>query len=197
MSVSVFISKEQGSVLARAREVYGHSKQIDVSAEEMCELAASCLKYSRYSSEARAVDALYDKVLGEVADVIIVLDHIIKIFGMTSEDIGKTIDGKIARLEGWLNESSSSEQTTIRREIPHPVDMNGCEGCTYEGSNKSNPKCDTCGPRLKNYVKALPCNGCRHMGDYANMKVGGVCYVCAGTGGGGYEPIEGAADEAK
>lgn len=197
MSVSIVISKEQGAILARAREIYGHAKQIDVSAEEMCELAASCLKYSRYSSEARAVDALYDKVLGEVADVIIVLDHIIKIFGMTSEDIGRTIDGKIARLEGWLNESTSSEQTTISREIPLPNDMNGCEGCAYEGNDKDNHKCGTCGPRFKNYVKALPCNGCKHVGDYAALEVGGVCYECAGTGGGGYAPIEGAADEVK
>lgn len=120
MDITRFITKKQREVLAKARETYGDTAQILVSTEELCELAAVCSKYPRYNTRERAQDELHDKAVDEVADVLIVLDHIINIFGLTPVDIGSRIEGKISRLNRWLNTSNNMEQTTLDREVSQP-----------------------------------------------------------------------------
>lgn len=133
MDVTRFINKKQREVLARARKTYGDTAQILVSTEELCELAAVCSKYPRYQTKKKAQDELHDKAVDEVADVLIVLDHVINIFGLTPVDIGDRIAGKVARLERWLNTSNSMEQTTVDRKVPgqlHITEM--CQGGLFE-----------------------------------------------------------------
>ena len=133
MDITRFINKKQREVLAKARETYGDTAQILVSNEELCELAAVCSKYPRYNTKEKAQDELHDKAVDEVADVLIVLDHVINIFGLTPVDIGDRIAGKVARLERWINTSNSMEQTTVDREVPgqlHITEM--CQGGLFE-----------------------------------------------------------------
>lgn len=129
MDVTRFINKKQRAVLAKARDTYGDTAQILVSTEELCELAAVCSKYPRYETKEKAQDELHDKAVDEVADTLIVLDHIINIFGLTPVDIGERVAGKIARLDRWLHTSNSMEQTTMDREVPGQLSITeGCPG---------------------------------------------------------------------
>lgn len=140
------LTKEHRDALSKARKTYGTTNQILVSNEELCELAAVCAKYPRYSTAEKAQEALYDKALDEVADVLIVLDHIVNIFDLKTPDLKKRVDGKVKRLQGWLNSSDSMEQTTIDRQVPGQTSiptMNGCSGCIYEES-KPLGRCKSC-----------------------------------------------------
>lgn len=123
MKLTKFINKKQRKILAKARETYGDTAQILVSTEELCELAAVCSKYPRYKTKEKAQSKLHDKAVDEVTDVLIILDHVINIFGITSEDIENRVTGKIARLDKWLHTSDSMEQTTIDREIPGQMEI--------------------------------------------------------------------------
>ena len=137
------LTDQQKQVLQLARDTYGTTKQILVSNEELCELAAVCAKFPRYDDEHTAQKALYEKAVGEVADVIIVLDHIINIFRINDKDLSLSIEGKINRLNGWLQKSTSSEQTTIDRDIP----SSPCKNCSsYKNWKELKPggTCFTC-----------------------------------------------------
>lgn len=101
----------------RARQTYGFRKQMSVVGEELSELSILCDKYQRFDSDERAIQALRDHTLEETADVLIVLDHIIKIFQITEEDLKPWVDVKIDRLKRWMNESNSLEQSTIDRSL--------------------------------------------------------------------------------
>lgn len=183
------LTKEHRDALSKARKTYGTTNQILVSNEELCELAAVCAKYPRYSTAEKAQEALYDKALDEVADVLIVLDHIINIFDLKTPDLKKRVDGKVKRLQGWLNSSDNMEQTTIDRQVPGQTSiptMNGCSGCIYEES-KPLGRCKSCVDQ-SNYKKGFPCSTCQHMGNFKNMKDGEVCEVCVRTDGSMYCP---------
>lgn len=168
MHITRFIDRDQREVLRRARETYGDTAQILVSTEELCELAAVCSKYPRYKTKEKAQEELRSKAVDEVADTLIVLDHIINIFGLTPVEIGDRITGKISRLDRWLHTSSSMEQTTIDRDVP----------------GEESPKQDA-GDIF------LPCAKCKNRGDYNNLKPGGVCLKCVEESGSGFDPIEG------
>lgn len=191
MEVTRFISKRDRQVLAKARKTYGDTAQILVSTEELCELAAVCSKYPRYKTKEKAQDELHDKAVDEVADVLIVLDHIINIFGLTPVDIGDRIAGKVARLERWLNTSNSMEQTTVDRGVPGQLHITGmCQGCVYDTNPETIGPCCNCGAEHSNYKKALPCGKCTHRGDFTNLKPNGCCVKCVETDGSLFEPIE-------
>lgn len=191
MDVTRFINKKQREVLAKARETYGDTAQILVSTEELCELAAVCSKYPRYQTKEKAQDELYEKAVDEVADVLIVLDHVINIFGLTPVDIGDRVAGKIARLERWMNTSNSMEQTTVDREVPgqlHVQEM--CHGCAYVTNPRTIGPCYGCGAEHSHYKKALPCGNCIHRGDFKNFKLGEHCGKCIETDGSLFESAE-------
>lgn len=108
--------------LKRARETYGDINQIIVSIEEFNELSAILAKFSRYHNKSTAVHELKSKVVDEVADVTIVLEHVKAIFEISEKELGKRMEKKIERLDKWLDTSDDMEQTTIDREIPNTKD---------------------------------------------------------------------------
>lgn len=156
----VGLSQAQLDILAKARSTYGATAQILVSNEELCELAAVCAKFPRYESPEKAREELYDRAVDEVADVIIVLDHIVSIFDIKAEDVRTRISGKIGRLAYWLSQSESMEETTLYRDIPS-TDPN-------QLSLFDNIGC--------------PCVGCSYYKNFLELKIGGKCYECQGTG---------------
>lgn len=156
----VGLNEEQLSVLAQARRTYGDTAQILVSNEELCELAAVCAKFPRYESPDKARKELYDRAVDEIADVVIVLDHIMNIFDIKAEDLRTRISGKIARLTNWLNKSTSMEQTTIDRNVP-------------QDDPEQSSLFETMG---------CPCVGCSYYKNFLELKLGGKCYECRGTG---------------
>ena len=103
--------------LQRARETYGPHKQIGVAAEECTELAKELIKAFRYDSFDDVVKNTKENVVDEVADVLIVLDHVLKLYNITSQDLQPHVTKKLQRLEYWLDNSDSIEFTTKCREI--------------------------------------------------------------------------------
>lgn len=120
LSPDDFTDQSYKQTLSHIREAYGNTTQILVSNEELCELAAVCAKFPRFSDPAKARDKLHSAAVDEVADVLIILDHIINIFGLGEKEVRDRISGKIDRISRWLAESSSQEQTTIDREVREP-----------------------------------------------------------------------------
>lgn len=104
-------------ILQRARETYGAHKQIGVAAEECTELAKELIKAFRYDSFDDVVRNTKENVVDEVADVLIVLDHVLELFKITTKDLQPHIAKKLQRLEYWLNNSNSIEFTTICRAV--------------------------------------------------------------------------------
>lgn len=111
------LPEQTKEILCRAREVYGNNNQILVAIEELNELACVCAKYPRYEDQVRALYELRGKVLDEVADVCIVLDHIQAIFNITDEEVLERATRKAQRVDRWLHDSSSMEQTTRDRKV--------------------------------------------------------------------------------
>jgi len=117
MEFSRFVRPEHREVLKKARDTYGDTTQILVSVEELNELSCVCAKFPRYEDADRARTELHNKAVDEVADVLIVLDHIINIFDLTPVDIGERVEAKVARMKRWLNASTSQSQTMVDRKV--------------------------------------------------------------------------------
>lgn len=115
--MNIKLNAAQKRWLEVARMTYGDFNQIMVSNEELCELAAVCAKYPRFSNPEEARKELHLKALDEVADVIIVLDHIVNIFGLGQDEIDSRIAAKIDRLERWLSTNDSMDTTTKDRYV--------------------------------------------------------------------------------
>ncbi len=190
MKVTDLLSEEQRKVLAQARSTYGITKQILVSAEELCELAAVCTKFPRYQTTDKAQTELHNSAVDEVSDVLIVLDHIVNIFGLSSDEISARIQGKVDRLSRWMSVSDSMEYTTEDRAVTAKPVL--CQSCTYEmhWKEKTGP-CHRCGESHKNYQKALPCDGCKHKWNFDNLRPGGRCIKCKETSGSLFESVGG------
>ena len=120
---------EVNSVLQHARETYGSKNQILVCIEELNELACVLAKYPRYEEEQKARIDLHDSVLDEVADVMIILDHIQSIFELSDKEIYSRVLAKVGRLERWLKESNSMQQTIEDRAVSP-----SCESCCHDTS---------------------------------------------------------------
>ena len=131
--------EEQIKVLETARKVYGNKNQILVCIEELNELACVLAKFPRYEDEDEAREKLTEKVIDEVADVMIILDHVQKIFDIPDGAIADRIMKKIERLERWLK-NSTSMQRTLEDRVVGVVDCKTCQ-------NWQNPEysmCKTC-----------------------------------------------------
>lgn len=111
------LQEKTKNTLMRAREIYGYSNQILVAMEELNELAAVLAKYGRYSEHDKALHALKDKVIDEVADVLNVIDHIQAIFDISDENLVLRCEQKAQRLERWLSNSNDLEYTTVDRAV--------------------------------------------------------------------------------
>lgn len=134
-------------VLRRARQVYGNKNQILVCMEELNELACVLAKYPRYTDENVAINELYDKALDEVADVSIIIEHVKAIFKLTNEDLSKRIERKIDRLNRWLNNSNSMQETIDDREVVDDKSANKtCESCLYQSDTSEYTYLNRCRP---------------------------------------------------
>ena len=131
--------EEQIKVLETARNVYGNKNQILVCIEELNELACVLAKFPRYEDEDEAREKLTEKVIDEVADVMIILDHVQKIFDIPDEAISDRIMKKIERLERWLK-NSTSMQRTLEDRVVGVVDCNTCQNW----QNPDYSMCKTC-----------------------------------------------------
>lgn len=188
MEYSKFVTPDYQKVLEKARETYGNRKQLSVAAEELDELAILCNKYQRYDCHEEGVRDLYMSVVGEVCDVLVVLNHVINTFGISEYDLQEALSGKVARLEGWLNSSKSLQISTVMRDIPR--DKTGCGDCVYKGLPKTTGPCVACGSEKKNYRGPRPCDGCAHKGKFKNFAPGGPCYTCLNEDKIQFEPIK-------
>lgn len=149
MEITRFVDLNQRNALAEARAKYGDVRELSVSAEELNELAIVCNKFCRYNSKESAQKALHDSVVTEVADVLIILDHVVNIFELTPIEIEDAIEGKIERLKRWLRQSSDLEISTKDREIPGQQELH-----------------------IRN------CPACKHIWNFDNLKLGGRCLRC-------------------
>lgn len=103
--------------LPLARKAYGDKNQIIVAMEELSELSCAIAKFCRYNTTEEAVQMTVAKVIGEVADVMIILDTIQRIYGYPMKEVYLIMERKLNRLDGWLIKSASMTQTTIYREL--------------------------------------------------------------------------------
>lgn len=131
--ITPLLDKRQAEVLDQIRATYGNTTQILVSNEELCELAAVCAKFPRYSNPEQARIELHAKAVDEVADVLIILDHIVNIFQLDPLEIRYRINGKVQRIERWLQASNSQEQTLKDREVQADIPKAPCGTCMNFG----------------------------------------------------------------
>ena len=131
MNPEYLFSNKDLQILHRARVTYGAHKQIGVAAEECTELAKELIKAFRYDSFDDVVKNTKESVVDEVADVLIVLDHVFNLFNITAGDIQPHITKKLQRLEYWLDNSDSIEFTTQCRSID-PKILEEREGYPYD-----------------------------------------------------------------
>lgn len=117
MSYRLFTLRDK-LVMERARKTYGPHKQIGVAAEECTELAKELIKAFRYDNFEDAVKNTKENVVDEVADIFIVMDHILTLYNIKKEDLRPHISKKLERLAYWLENSDSIEFTTQCRETP-------------------------------------------------------------------------------
>lgn len=128
--------EDQLSILKMARNTYGNRNQIMVCIEELNELACVLAKYPRYDKEENAIIELTDRVLDEYADVVIVLDHVKNIVGLSDSAIQNRIDKKISRLSRWLKNGTSMQVTVDDRS----VEEISCQTCAVSDYSM----CKTC-----------------------------------------------------
>lgn len=117
MNPEKLFTVEDAKTLQAARETYGAHKQIGVAAEECTELAKELIKAFRYDDFGDAVKNTKENVVDEVADVLIVLDHILNLYSITTSDLQPHITKKLDRLRYWLEHSNSIEFTTQHRSL--------------------------------------------------------------------------------
>ena len=115
MNPEKLFTVQDAETLHKARSTYGAYRQIGVAAEECTELAKELIKAFRYDTFDEVVENTKDNVVDEVADVLIVLDHVINLYNITVSDLEPHIQKKMNRLRHWLSHSSSMKFTTEYR----------------------------------------------------------------------------------
>ena len=168
--MNIYLTQKQKRTLAQARQTYGDSAQILVANEELCELAAVCAKFPRYSDREEAKQKLHDKAVDEVADVYVILEHVINIFGLTEEELTARVGAKIDRLSRWLESSDSMQKTTEDREVVTPPRI-------------------VIDHKVNKVEYSAKCKGCNNFLHFTELKPGGKCYKCA-LGENNYESKE-------
>lgn len=112
-----FFDLEKLNKLAQMRSKFGNNNQILVCIEELNELATVLAKYPRYDNPEQAVDELRTKVLDEVADVNIILQHVYAIFNFTYDEIQQRIDKKMSRVSRWVENGKTMQETIDDRKV--------------------------------------------------------------------------------
>lgn len=110
--------KDVRETLKKMRLKFGCFNQLLVSIEELNELACVLAKIPRYDTVDEALENIHDKVVDEVSDVLIVMDHVIKICNLTDEDIYDRLSKKVDRIKRWnASENGGMKVTTVDREV--------------------------------------------------------------------------------
>lgn len=91
----------QKEVMRKAIETYGEEAQLWMVTEEMSELQKEICKYKRGKKN-------QEEMTDEIADVLIMIEQLSIICGITIDSVRERIDYKIDRLEERLNERSNT-----------------------------------------------------------------------------------------
>lgn len=126
---NVELTTEQQQLLKKARDTYGNKNQILVCMEELNELSCVLAKYPRYEDSEQATLELQEKILDEVADVYVILEHVKAISNISNNLVEQRIEKKLERMNRWLNHSESMEETVRDRMVTN----NPCEDCARQG----------------------------------------------------------------
>lgn len=180
MKFTSLLSPENQAVLGKARETYGADNQMLVSVEELCELAAVCAKYPRYIDKEKARLELRSNIIDEVADVLIVLDHITSIMGLQHDEVKGRIEAKISRVSRWLAKSDSMEQTTVDRAV-RPALCLKCRDSHRPGNTYPCNECSEEGNTRTKFMPKVRCKGCIHCGKFKDIVP--ICIPCTEKGG--------------
>lgn len=92
--MNTIINKHR-AIIRAAVDTYGHDSQIQQLLEEMAELQVAILHQQRGKAE-RA------QVVGEIADVLIMLEQLQDMLEITDAELGRAIRLKLTRLEQRL-----------------------------------------------------------------------------------------------
>lgn len=106
------------NAVTRAIKQYGWTTELLVAMEELNELAAVVAKIPRYETiyDARADEDLRNRVLDECADVLIVMEYILRSMRITDYEATQRINKKLDRLEKWLDTGEGIAISTKIRE---------------------------------------------------------------------------------
>lgn len=88
--------KSFDEVIKEAIETFGKDLQMIVAIEEMTELTKAITKILRYGMKGGYVADAKE----EIADVMIMILQLMQIFGLSEDDIAKSMSEKIKRLQG-------------------------------------------------------------------------------------------------
>lgn len=125
------LSPRDMATLRDAREAYGNNNQILVSMEELNELACVLAKYGRYSSHDEALEKTRDRVIDEVADVLVILEHVAAIYSLNPTEVRDRCHAKVERVQRWLDTNGSFSQTLVDRTVITPETTKTCSNCWW------------------------------------------------------------------
>lgn len=132
-------SEEQKKELEKFIAFYGKDSRIDIAIEEMSELTKALCKERRYRANLNAYNAVYENMTDEMADVYIMLEQLMMVFGNENEvlnHVSQKIERQKKRME---KEKSEEEQVEVSFKVPRnckSCPLNGAFGCVIAG------KCD-------------------------------------------------------
>lgn len=87
------LTKEQVKTLEKSIKTYGAEKTLLVCIEELSELIQAVTKMERYPDEKER----YENIIEEIADVVVSIQYLKKIYCITDNQINIQIDKKITR----------------------------------------------------------------------------------------------------
>ena len=87
-------------------EYFGEEHQRIKACEELTELQVEIFHNS--SEDTAKINDIYDKVVSEIADVYIMLEQVVKIYGILKSDIDKSMTLKLRRTEDRIQENKRS-----------------------------------------------------------------------------------------
>ena len=110
-----YIQNHLVQTVTEARNAYGDKAQVVIAMEELCELSCAIAKFVRYPTTEEAVLSTKEKVISEMADVLVMLETLTQIYEVDSNALYATVESKLIRLDGWLSKGPELTITTIDR----------------------------------------------------------------------------------
>lgn len=139
-------SEEQKKELEKFITFYGKDSRIDIAIEEMSELTKALCKERRYRANLNAYNAVYENMTDEMADVYIMLEQLMMVFGNENEVLNH-VSQKIARQKKRMEkEKSEEEQVEVSFKVPincTSCPLNGAFGCIITGKRDMRKNAET------------------------------------------------------